>query len=51
MLGAIITLAALAFVCWYVWKAIFGKCPYCGSRDIVPDDGAFFYCNDCHKKS
>lgn len=35
---------------WYVKKAMFGKCSYCGSKDIVPDHGLIFYCNNCRRK-
>ena len=32
------------------WEMFFGKCPYCQSRDFVPDDAMSFYCNGCRRK-
>jgi hypothetical protein len=42
---------AIIGVSYYIYKVIWGKCPYCGSRDIVPDNGLFFYCNKCRRKA
>lgn len=48
--GLLVIIGAMVFI-WYIWKALFGKCSYCGSKDIVPDSGLFFYCNNCRRKS
>jgi hypothetical protein len=42
-------LAGVLTFCWYIWKALFGKCPYCGSTDLKPNNGLFFYCNKCRR--
>ena len=48
-MGVLIVVVVICFLCW-IWQMFFGKCPYCGSRDFVPDDGAYFYCNGCRRK-
>ena len=47
--GVIIVIGLVGGIIWG-YQLIFGRCPYCGSKDKVPDDGAFFYCNNCRRK-
>ena len=49
--SGVLLLIGAVMVCCYFIKAFFGKCSYCGSKDIVPDSGLLFYCNNCRRKS
>jgi hypothetical protein len=50
IIGALFVILMVAISIWYIKKAIWGKCPYCGSKNFVPDDGLLFYCNRCKCK-
>lgn len=49
LFGAVVV-TAVAAIAIYFYVGMTGSCPYCKSKDFMPDDNLTFYCNNCRRK-